>query len=82
MAGFLSELIEERIAAMPSGRRATLLPRPLIAAYLAEAQLGLLAAWLGGKAPCTADTMATALHRTTAASFAAFVDYRPSTSSG
>jgi AcrR family transcriptional regulator len=83
MAGFLSELIEERLAAMPRGRRAApLIPLTLIAAQLAEAQLGLLAAWLGGKAPCTADVMATALHRSTAASFGAFVDYRPSTSSG
>jgi hypothetical protein len=55
---------------------------PLITAYLAEARLGLLASWLGGKAACTPDAIAAALHRSTAASAGAFVDYRPSTSSG
>jgi AcrR family transcriptional regulator len=83
MTGFLAELIHERLAATPRRRRAIpLIPLPLIAAHLAEAQLGLLAAWLGGKAPCTADAIAAALHRSAAASVGAFVDYRPSTSSG
>jgi AcrR family transcriptional regulator len=72
MAGFLTELIEERLAARPSAT--PLIPLPLIAAHLAEAQLGLLAAWLGGKASCTADAIATALYRSTAASLVALLD--------
>ncbi|HZW53873.1 MAG TPA: hypothetical protein VFF00_07550 [Candidatus Elarobacter sp.] len=46
---------------------------PLVAAHLAEAQLGLIGAWLSGKSACTPETVAHALEVSTRASVAALL---------
>ena len=75
VARFLAELIEAKLTTATRRARATrpLVPMPLIAAHLAEAQLGLIAAWLLGKSACTPETIAHALHVSTRASVAALL---------
>ncbi len=60
---FLADLIEERMLALCAATRTAqpVIPTPLIAAYLAEAQLSLIGAWLSGPAECTPDALAHAL---------------------
>ncbi|HLY56453.1 MAG TPA: TetR/AcrR family transcriptional regulator [Stellaceae bacterium] len=57
----LAELIEPNLPA------ALILPRPLAARQIAEAQLGLLEAWLTGTIACRPEEIAAALHATSAA---------------
>jgi len=75
MARFLAELIEDRltIAARETRARRPLVPLPLIAAHLAEAQLGLIGAWLSGKTACAAEAVAHALYVSTRASVTALL---------
>ena len=75
MARFLAELIEEKLTTAARGARARqpLVPMPLVAAHLAEAQLGLIGAWLSGKSACTPETVAHALEVSTRASVAALL---------
>jgi AcrR family transcriptional regulator len=79
MARFLSHLIEERLTAVSRETRATrpLVPLRLIAAHLADAQLGLLEAWLLGKPACAPEAIAHALHVSTRASAAALLARKP-----
>ncbi len=81
MARILAELVEERLAAHAAGVRAAShrLPVSMAAAQLAEGQLGLIAAWLTAKPPCSRETLAHALHASTNAAAAALlsVDVRP-----
>jgi hypothetical protein len=60
----LADLIEERLAR--AGRRGGRgeLPLRLAALQVATAQLGLISAWLGEEARCSAVTIASALRRT------------------
>ncbi len=75
MSRFLAELFEEKLTAAARETRAArpLVPTPLIAAHLAEAQLGLIGAWLSGKSGCTPEAVAHALHVSTRASVAALL---------
>lgn len=60
----LAAAIEQRLtAARGSRREASGLPVDLVSAYLAAAQVGLLAEWLSGHSSCPADVVATALQR-------------------
>jgi AcrR family transcriptional regulator len=54
-------LTEQRLGAPPS----------LLAQQLANGQIGMLAAWLAGQAPCTSSAMAKALYRTASGALAA-----------
>jgi AcrR family transcriptional regulator len=73
MSRFLGELIEDRLTPAARESRATrpLVPLPLMAGHLAEAQLGLLAVWLTGKTAYPAEAVAHALYVSTRASVAA-----------
>ncbi len=64
----LAELIEERLAAAPGSKTEPVIPLRLVAAHLAEAQLGLIEAWVGGKTACSAETLARAIALSTKAS--------------
>jgi AcrR family transcriptional regulator len=66
----LSGLIEARLA-QSEGAPPLILPRPLAAIQLAEAQLALVESWLRGRAFCRPDAMATALYGTSRASIRA-----------
>ena len=66
LARSLSALIEARLAQGEAAR--SLLPRPLAAIQLAEAQLALVESWLRGRAFCRPEAMATALYGTSRAS--------------
>ena len=70
MTRFLSNLIETRLPTVAREMRATrpLLPLRLIAAHLADGQLGLIEAWLSGKTGPTPEAVARALHISTRAS--------------
>lgn len=59
----LAAAIEERLLARPRSATPSDLPAPLLSAYLASAQIGLLSAWLSGHTPCPAQTIAAALQR-------------------
>lgn len=59
----LAAAIEARLLARPRLLAQAGLPAPLVSAYLASAQIGLLSAWLSGHTPCPAQTIATALQR-------------------
>ncbi|MEA2785869.1 MAG: hypothetical protein QOF71_1973 [Candidatus Eremiobacteraeota bacterium] len=78
MTRFLAEVIEDRLAIAARGSRTTrpLLPLALIAGHLAEAQLGLIVAWLTGKTTCSAEVVAHALYVSTRASVAALTNDR------
>jgi AcrR family transcriptional regulator len=67
MSRILSKLIEERLtkrARNPRGKK-PVISINLIAAHLAEAQLGLLTAWLSETSACDASSLADALHAST-----------------
>ena len=68
MSRFLAELIEDRLTAHVTRATPPLVPLPLIAGHLAEAQLGLVAAWLTEKTTCSAEAVAHALLVSTRAS--------------
>lgn len=70
----LSEIIEGRLR---EEDEALVLPHRLIAIYLAEAQLGLVEAWLRGRAFGAVEDVAAALHQSTRASRAALVRESP-----
>lgn len=67
----LAELIEERLSAKSSESGKPLIPLSLVAAQLAEAQLGLIEAWVTGKPACSAEALARALALSTRAAVAA-----------
>jgi AcrR family transcriptional regulator len=64
LSGYLAELIAERLdlRRRGSGGAAPLLPLPLVAAYLAEAQLSLFERWFRETNPCAPDTIARAFY--------------------
>jgi AcrR family transcriptional regulator len=66
---FLAELLETRIVELRVRRpnAAALLPPPIIAAFLAEAQLSLITLSLAGKDGCAPESVARALSVTTKA---------------
>jgi len=70
VSGFLSDLIEERLVLVVRRSRAVkpLVPVRLMAAQLAESQLGLIDAWVSGKAASSPEAVSQLLHRTTNAS--------------
>lgn len=57
----LAAAIEERLLAGPPRPATSDLPAPLVSAYLASAQIGLLSAWLSGHTPCPPHTIAKAM---------------------
>jgi len=63
MSRLLARLIEERLVkrARSSRRKKTAIPIALIAAHIAEAELGLIGAWLSSAPACDASTLADAL---------------------
>src|SRR5690348_2193898 len=63
-SGVLSDLLEERLAVVASRSRMSkpLVPARLMAAHLAEGQLGLIDAWVSGKAASTAEALARLIH--------------------
>ena len=67
----LAELIEERLTAQSRSGERDVIPVRLIAAHLAEAQLGLVEAWVTGKTACSAEMLARAIALSTRASLAA-----------
>ena len=79
VARFLAGLIEQRLAAAARQARAgkPLVPLRLIAAHLADAQLGLIVAWLSEKAPCSPEALAHAVAVSTSASAAALLARKP-----
>lgn len=68
MVAVLANLIEERLVRLlrNTGRQ-PILPLGLLSASIAEAQLGLVQAWLRAGAGCPAANVAAAMHRSTAA---------------
>ena len=56
----LAALIEPRL-----GDAKAIVPRRLVALQIAEAQLALIDAWISGRAACTSEAMAAALHAST-----------------
>jgi AcrR family transcriptional regulator len=76
LARILAELIEERLGAASPGA-AYLVPVAMLAAQLADGQLGLIGAWLTAKPPCTRETLARALHASTNAAAAALASPNP-----
>jgi AcrR family transcriptional regulator len=63
IVGLLASLIEERLSDSPAKTtKPSILPLNLLAAQIAEAQLGLVRAWLNGGAHCPAAWVAEAVH--------------------
>ncbi|HEY6233731.1 MAG TPA: helix-turn-helix domain-containing protein [Candidatus Elarobacter sp.] len=75
MARFLSELIENRLMVMARQTRGAkpMVPLRLIATHLAEAQLGLIEAWMFAKVACAPEAVAHALQASASASAAALL---------
>ena len=74
----LAELIEPRLTKVARIARAQpVLPLPLIARQLAEAQIGLIINWLFGKSAAKPEAVAEALISSTRASLAALLRCRP-----
>jgi AcrR family transcriptional regulator len=71
IVGYLAELIEERLTTMNG--IAPILPAAMVAAQLAESQIGLVQSWLEDPARVDAATVANALVLTTRASARALV---------
>ena len=59
--GFMVRTLADQIAPRLPDARTLLIPAPLAAAQIAEAQLGLIHAWITGRSACAAADMATAL---------------------
>jgi AcrR family transcriptional regulator len=72
LSELLAELIERRLAVSTRTTRKTV-PLRLVAAQLAEGQLGLIAAWVTGKAVCQPHRLAQALHAATRGAGAALL---------
>jgi AcrR family transcriptional regulator len=70
VARYLGGMIQTRLEQSNNGK-ALILPHPLAATQLAEAQLALVETWLRGRAFSRPEAMATALYRTSNASAAA-----------
>ena len=70
MSRFLAEELESRLADAAGGAHGSkpLIPLNLVAAHLAEAQLGLIESWMLAKNPCASETLAHALSVSTRAS--------------
>lgn len=64
---FLVRTLAEQIRPRLPDARTLLIPEPLVAAQVAEAQLGLIHAWITGRSACAADDMALALTASTRA---------------
>ena len=64
---FMVRTLAEQIGPRLPDARTLLVATPLAAAQLAEAQLGLINAWITGRSFCAADDMANALAATTRA---------------
>ena len=79
MARFLGELIEDGLATAAREARTSrpLVPLALMAGHLAEAQLGLIAAWLTVRTTCSPEAVAHALYVSTRATVAALVAPKP-----
>ena len=75
---FLSDLIQERLAeiARKAHGAKPLVPLRLMAAHLAEAQLGLIEAWCSGKASSTPEAVARMLYVGTNASVSVWIGRR------
>ena len=75
MARFLSELIENQLTVLARQTRGAkpMVPLRLIATHLAEAQLGLIEAWMFAKTACASDAVANALQASATASVAALL---------
>jgi len=75
MSRFLAKLIQERLTkrARNSRSKKPAIPIALIAAHLAEAQLGLVAAWLSETGSCDASALADTLHASTNAAASALL---------
>ena len=75
MARFLAALLESRLASVARAAHGAkpVVPLNLIAAHLAEAQLGLIESWMAAKIACPSDAVAHALQASTAASAAALL---------
>jgi AcrR family transcriptional regulator len=74
MPRFLAEAIEERLGAVVSGKSGkAAIPLNLVAAHLADAQLGLIESWLRCKTSFSAEALAGALHASTNASVRALL---------
>ena len=74
----LAQMIEPRIATVARHAHARpVLPVPLIALQLAEAQIGLLTHWLTGKTAAKPEAIAQALIASTRASLAALLGCKP-----
>jgi len=71
LVGFLAELIEDRLDRMRDA--APLIPLPMIAAQLAEAQLGLIRAWIDDPQQCDIGSLTAALTASTRAAAAALL---------
>jgi len=77
MSRFLAEELESRLTGGAHGTK-PLIPLSLVAAHLAEAQLGLIEAWMLAKNPCAPDELAHALGASTRASAAALLAVKKS----
>jgi len=75
LSRLLARLIEERLAKRVRASRGKkpAIPLGLIASHLAEAQLGLIGAWLSGTPACEASALAAALHASTNSAAAALM---------
>ncbi len=74
----LAELIEPRVIAIARHARARpLLPLPLVAVQIAEAQIALITNWLQGRAPVKIDAIAETLLATTRALLGALLRCPP-----
>ena len=77
----LAERIETGLSARLQARGGeAVIPPKLIATQVAEAQFGLIRAWLAGRAPCAPEELAAGLRRSAAASIAALIT--PETNAG
>ena len=79
MTRFLAAMIEHRLAAAARRTHAPkpLLPLRLIAVHLADAQFGLVVAWLSEKTACAPEAVAQAMYASTSASAAALCARKP-----
>jgi AcrR family transcriptional regulator len=75
MSRLLAKLIEERLAGRACSPQSNkpVIPIALIAAHLADAQLGLIGAWLSGIPPCDASALSDALHASTTSAASALL---------
>ncbi len=74
VSGWLAELIELRLAQLCREQGLTLvIPVPLVAAQAAEAQIGLIRAWLDKTDMCPASTLAAAIQSTTKSAVSSLV---------